>query len=145
MAGKGRLQGWKRKIVYVSVYEGIALIVTSTGLAAGADSALESAGAAAVSASVIAVVWNVVFNTLFEFVEARLHVHGRSLTNRIVHALGFEGGLIFILAPVFAWWLDVTLWHGLALTLGLATFFVTYTFVYNWIFDRVFGLPASVA
>ena len=27
--------------------------------------------------------------------------------------------------------------------LGLVVFFLCYTFVFNWAFDRVFGLPAS--
>jgi uncharacterized membrane protein len=26
---------------------------------------------------------------------------------------------------------------------GLLVFFMVYTFVYNWCFDRLFGLPAS--
>ncbi|HEX7381054.1 MAG TPA: PACE efflux transporter [Nevskiaceae bacterium] len=145
MAGKGRLQGWKRKIVYVGLYEAIAIVASSTGLSFGADSQLEYAGAAAVTASVIAVIWNIIFNTVFEFVEARLRIRGRGLADRVVHALCFEGGLVFILAPVFAWWLDISLAHALMLDLGLAMFFVIYTFSYNWIFDRVFGLPASVA
>jgi len=29
--------------------------------------------------------------------------------------------------------------------LGLVIFFLVYTFVFNWAFDRVFGLPASAA
>ena len=29
------------------------------------------------------------------------------------------------------------------LDLGLLLFFLVYTFVFNWVFDRVFGLPAS--
>ena len=27
--------------------------------------------------------------------------------------------------------------------LGLVVFFLVYTFVFNWLFDHVFGLPAS--
>jgi uncharacterized membrane protein len=27
--------------------------------------------------------------------------------------------------------------------LGLVVFFLVYTFVFNWAFDRAFGLPAS--
>ena len=27
--------------------------------------------------------------------------------------------------------------------LGLIVFFLCYTFVFNWVFDRLFGLPAS--
>ena len=40
-------------------------------------------------------------------------------------------------------WLDVTLWQALVMDLALAAYFLVYTFVFNWGFDRVFGLPAS--
>ena len=36
--------------------------------------------------------------------------------------------------------------HGrqaFVLDLGLLLFFLVYTFVFNWTFDRIFGLPAS--
>jgi uncharacterized membrane protein len=57
--------------------------------------------------------------------------------------VGFEGGLAAMLVPVMAWWLDVDLWHAAAMDLGLVLFFLAYTFVFNWLFDRVFGLPRS--
>ena len=93
--------------------------------------------------SAIAVLWNLVFNTLFEAWEARQPVKGRSVQRRIAHAIGFEGGLVLFLVPLIAWWLDTSLWHALVMDLGLVVFFLVYTFVFNWGFDRVFGLPAS--
>ena len=62
---------------------------------------------------------------------------------RVAHAIGFEGGLAAILVPVFAWWLDVSLWQALWMDLGLLVFFLVDSFVFNWTFDRVFGLPLS--
>lgn len=138
------MQGIKRKVIYVAVYEAIAIMVTSLGLSAGSDSALDHAGVAAIMASVTAITWNLTFNVLFEHIEARLQLHGRGLINRLIHAIGFEGGLIVVLVPLFAWWLDVSLWRSLSLNIGLCLFFMTYMFVYNWVFDRVFGLPSSV-
>jgi len=44
-----------------------------------------------------------------------------------------------------AWWLDVSLWQALVMDLGLVVFFLVYTFVFNWAFDAVFGLPASAS
>lgn len=103
----------------------------------------ETSAAAAVGASAIAIVWNLVFNWAFERWESRQQVRGRSVARRIAHAVGFEGGLVLILVPLFAWWLDVTLWQALWMDLGLVVFFLVYTFVFNWLFDHVFGLPAS--
>mgnify|MGYP003738178449 FL=1 len=137
------MQGIRRRIVYVALYELIAIAATSVGLAALSDSSLARAGVAGLASSAVAIVWNVVFNTLFERWEARQTVRGRSLARRAAHAIGFEGGLVVTLVPLFAWWLDITLWHALMLDLGLLLFFLGYTFVFNWAFDQVFGLPAS--
>jgi uncharacterized membrane protein len=137
------MQGIRRRIVFVTLYELIAIVATSAGLAAFSDSGLQRAGVAAVVSSAVAVVWNVVFNTLFERWEARQTVRGRSLARRAAHAIGFEGGLVVTLVPFFAWWLDITLWQAFVLDLGLLLFFLVYTFVFNWVFDRIFGLPAS--
>jgi len=137
------MQGIRRRIVYVTLYELIAIAATSVGLAALSDSSLARAGVAGLASSAVAIVWNVVFNTLFERWEARQTVRGRSLARRAAHAIGFEGGLVVTLVPLFAWWLDITLWHALMLDLGLLLFFLVYTFAFNWVFDRVFGLPAS--
>ena len=49
------------------------------------------------------------------------------------------------LVPTIAWWLDITLWQALLMDLGLVVFFLVYTFVFNWAFDAIFGLPASAA
>jgi uncharacterized membrane protein len=137
------MQGLRRRIVYVTLYELIAIAATGIGLAVFSDSSVERAGVAAVVSSAVAVAWNVVFNTLFERWEARQTVRGRSLARRAAHAIGFEGGLVVTLVPFFAWWLDVSLWQAFVLDLGLLMFFLVYTFVFNWVFDRVFGLPAS--
>ena len=141
----GTLQGAKRRILYVSLYELIAIAVGTCGLAwvSGAGAAHSSVIAAVSSA--IAVLWNLAFNWLFERWEARQAVRGRSMARRVAHAIGFEGGLIFFLVPLFAWWFQVGLWQAFVMDIGLIVFFLCYTFVFNWGFDRVFGLPASAA
>jgi uncharacterized membrane protein len=139
------MQGLQRRVVYISLYEGIAIVVASAGLALMTDAGLGHSGLLAVAASAVAVVWNLTFTALFERWEARQAVRGRSLKRRMAHALGFEGGLVAFLVPMFAWGLGVTLWQALVMDLGLVLFFLIYTFVFNWGFDRVFGLPASAA
>ncbi|MGI4779405.1 MAG: PACE efflux transporter [Janthinobacterium lividum] len=137
------MQGIKRRVVYISLYEGIAIVAASFGLAAMSGQGLGHSGALAAIASAIAVVWNLAFNALFERWESRQAVRGRSLRRRIAHAIGFEGGLVAFLVPAIAWWLDISLLEALAMDLGLVVFFLVYTFVFNWVFDAVFGLPAS--
>ena len=139
------MQGIKRRVVYISLYEGIAIVAASLGLAMMSGEGLGHSGVLAIIASVIAVLWNLTFNALFERWESRQAVRGRSLRRRIAHAIGFEGGLVAFLVPVFAWFLGVSLWQALVMDLGLVVFFLVYTFVFNWGFDRVFGLPTSAA
>ena len=136
------MQGWKRRVVYVSLYEGIAILVTGAALAALGHSPVHSL-VASVGASALAVTWNLIFNALFESWERRQAVKGRSIRRRIAHAVGFEGGLILLIVPFFAWWLQVGLWQAFIMDLGFILFFLIYTFVFSWCFDRVFGLPAS--
>ena len=137
------LQGPWRRVLYVTLYELIAIAVATAGLAQLSGQGAGHSSVVAVAASAIAVLWNVVFNWAFERWEARQPVRGRSVARRVAHAIGFEGGLVFTLVPLFAWWFGVSLWHAFVMDLGLIVFFLCYTFVFNWVFDHLFGLPAS--
>lgn len=136
------LQGPKRRIIYVSLYEAIAIAVSSLIFIAIGQKAGDS-GVMAVAASVIAICWNLSFNHLFEKWESRQAVKGRSVLRRVVHAIGFEGGIAAMLIPLMAWWFNITLWEAAVMEAGLLVFFMVYTFAFNWAFDRLFGLPAS--
>lgn len=136
------MQGVKRKLVYVALYEIIATtVITLILLIMGHG--LMDAGVASGMTSAIAVSWNLVWNSLFESWEARQSTRGRSFRRRVMHSLGFEFGLLAILVPVMAWWLDITLFQAFVLDLGLLVFFVFYTFVFSLGFDKIFGLPLS--
>ncbi len=137
------LQGPWRRVLFVTLYELIAIVVATYGLAVLTGQSAAHSSVASVVASAIAVLWNVLFNWAFERWESRQAVRGRSVRRRIAHAIGFEGGLVFTLVPLFAWWFNVSLWQAFVMDLALIVFFLCYTFVFNWVFDRVFGLPAS--
>lgn len=137
------MQGPWRRVVYVGAYELIAIVLTSAGLLLMHDGGLMQSASLAAATSAVAVAWNAVFNHFFERWEARRGRTGRSLGVRVVHALGFEGGLALMLVPLIAWWLQASLWQALVMDFALLLFFLVYTFVFNWAFDAVFGLPAS--
>jgi uncharacterized membrane protein len=137
------VQGLKRKIVYVVSFELIAIVLASTLVRALSDSPLSAAGITAVASSAIAMAWNYVYNTLFEAWEARQARKGRGLLRRAVHAIGFEAGLVTMLVPLFAWVLGISLLAALLLNAAMIVFFLVYGFVFNLVFDRVFGLPLS--
>ena len=136
------MQGWKRRVVYVTLYEGIAIALTTVAFLVLGHDPFHSV-VASVGASALAVTWNLIFNAIFEAWERRQVVKGRSIRRRIAHAIGFEGGLVISMVPFFAWWLKVSLWEAFVMDLGFILFFLVYTFVFSWCFDRLFGLPAS--
>ena len=137
------MQGAWRRVLYVALYELIAIGVVTLALGLLTEHGWGSSGGLAVGSSLIAVLWNLVFNHFFERWERRQPTRGRSAARRVAHAIGFEGGLLLWLVPFIAWWLGVSLWQALLLDVGLLVFFLIYTFVFTWVFDRLFGLPAS--
>jgi uncharacterized membrane protein len=55
----------------------------------------------------------------------------------------FEAGLVIMTVPIIAWWLDMGWWDAFVADLALVLIFMVFTFCFNWVFDRVFGLPSS--
>ena len=132
-----------RRVVQAVLYEFFAVLATGPVLAYLFDESLQSTLLLSVLMSTIALAWNYLFNTIFEFWERRQQVKGRSLLRRTMHGVGFGGGLVFILVPVMAWWLDITLLEAFFADLGLLIFFFVYTVAFTWLFDKIFGLPLS--
>ncbi|TPE52635.1 PACE efflux transporter [Amaricoccus solimangrovi] len=137
------MQGIRRRVVYLTLYEALAIALSSSGLAVLFGIHVTEAGSMAVTASVIAVLWNLAYNAGFEAWERRRTTKGRSLALRVGHAVGFEFGLTLALVPLFALMLGISLVEAFVLDLGMIVFFLFYTFLFNLGFDRVFGLPLS--
>lgn len=70
------MQGLKRKLVYVTAYEGIGLCLSTLGLALLSGTAPSNTGPLAVMITTIAMVWNFIYNTLFEYWESRQATRG---------------------------------------------------------------------
>lgn len=132
-----------RRIVYVLSYEIIAIVFVTTALVVLGFGG-GSSGLIAVVSSAVAIVWNFIWNTLFEAWEKRQASQKRTIARRIVHSLGFEGGLIFFLVPILAWILQVPLIEAFFLELGLLIFFLIYTFIFAWVFDLLLPPKARV-
>ncbi|MFK3828388.1 PACE efflux transporter [Pseudomonas fulva] len=137
------MQGLKRKLVYVTLYELIGLCMSTLGLAYLSDTQASHTGPLAVMITTIAMIWNLIYNTLFEYWESRQATRGRSVARRVVHAVGFQLTLVIYLIPLIAWWLDMSLVDALLVDMAFIVLVPCYTFVYNWAFDKLFGLPSS--
>jgi len=106
---------------------------------------LDSLGLLALMA-VIASIWNALYNTSFDWVEGRLTGRAsdrRPTPLRVVHAAGFESGLMLVSLPVVMAWTGMGWQQALVADIGLAAAYVVYAFVFNLAYDRVF--PVSQA
>ncbi len=137
------MQGPRRKVVHALLYEALAICIVAGVMQPLSGLGPEATGPFAVATSVIALLWNMAFNTAFETWERRQPSRERTLRRRAAHALLFEAGLVLMTVPLIAWWMHMGWWAALLADLGLVLLFLTYTFCFNWAFDRVFGLPAS--
>ncbi len=99
-------------------------------------------GVIGVVSATIAMLWNYIFNYGFDVMLKR--TTGTTLKTgrvRIFHAVLFEVGLLFVLIPFIAWYLDISLWVALVMDVALAGFYLVYALAFNWAYDALFPLP----
>lgn len=137
------MQGAKRKVVYATSYELIGMAISALGLALLSGAAPSHTGPLSLMITTVAVCWNMAYNWLFECWERRQARRERGVARRVAHAVGFQLTLIVYLIPLIAWWMGISLAQAFALDLALIVIIPCYTFVFNWAFDALFGLPAS--
>jgi uncharacterized membrane protein len=139
------MQGPRRKVVHALLYEALAILIVTLVMQPLSGMGAAQTGTFAIATSVIAMLWNMGFNALFEAWERRQPHRTRTLRRRAAHALLFEAGLVGMTVPLIVYWMDMGWWAAVVADMGLVLLFLTYTFCFNWAFDRVFGLPASAA
>ncbi|WP_295517810.1 multidrug/biocide efflux PACE transporter [uncultured Pseudomonas sp.] len=122
------------RVLHSLLFEGIAILLCAPTLAWLLDRSLVHLGLLTAAFSAVAMVWNLLFNLAFDHLQQRLGFQ-RGLGIRLLHALGFEGGLVVMLVPLAAWWLSIGLWEAFLLDLGLLLFFLPYTLAFNWLYD----------
>ncbi|UJB30972.1 multidrug/biocide efflux PACE transporter [Chromobacterium sp. Beijing] len=133
-------KSWLERAFYAVAYElcAVMLLMLLASWLLNQDTA--QIGALALMMTTAAMSWNIVFNALFERVERR-RGWTRTPVLRAAHALLFEGGLVILLVPLAAWWLEISYWQAFLLDIGFFLFFLPYTFVFNWLYD---GLRANL-
>lgn len=124
----------KERVVHALLFETIGVLICAPVLAWLLGHSLGSMGALTLMISTAAMLWNMLFNTLFDRLRNRLGFN-MTLGARMVHALGFEGGLILAVVPLAAWWLSISLWQAFWLDIGVLLFFLPYTLAFNWAYD----------
>ncbi|WP_341664229.1 PACE efflux transporter [Vibrio sp.] len=124
------------RISHAVLFEIVALVIVipAATYTTGKDSS--DLAVVGVGLTFYTVIWNYIYNLYFDkwFGSNR---EKRSLTMRVGHTLGFEGGLIFLSIPVIAWFLKITLLQALAIEAGFLVFFLFYAMGFNWTYDKI--------
>jgi uncharacterized membrane protein len=91
----------------------------------------------------IATVWTYAYNLAFDTALQRLSGGtGKSIPMRVLQAILFEAGLLAMLTPLMAWYLDISLVQAFLMDVAFALVFVLYAFVFNWAYDCIFTTSA---
>lgn len=99
-------------------------------------------GIVGVVSATTATLWNYVYNLGFDNAMQRWKgTTQKTVPVRVAHAVIFELGLLIVLMPFIAWYLNVSIIHALIMDVSFALFYVVYAFVFNWCYDRLFPLP----
>lgn len=119
---------------------GVLIITPLAGWVFSAE--FSQVGVLAIAMSMIATIWNYVYNLGFDHMLLRWRgrVYKTPL-ERIGHAFAFEFGMLIITLPPVMWWMNYGFSRALAMAGGLMVFYLVYTYVYNWLYDKIFPLP----
>ena len=110
------------------------------------DFDMKEVGVVALVSATIAMLWNYVFNLMFDHILRRIKGDtAKSFFLRVFHAIAFEAGLLTVLMPFIAWYLNVSLWRAFTMDVSFSAFYLVYAFVFNWAYDVVFPVPGTGA
>lgn len=138
------MQGTKRRVTYVFFYEVFSFFICAMALAVLSDTSISHTGPLSILIAMIAVTINYFYNHVFEMWEKKQISKKRTVMRRVVHAIGFQIVLVMILIPLIAWWMQISLIKAFLLDFSLMVLIPCYTFVYNYLFDHIFGLPSHL-
>ena len=140
------MRTFRDRVRHALLFEAVALAIFIPGSAALFDQPLDHMGVIGIASATLATLWNFVFNVGFD--RAMLRLRGSSektMALRVAHTLLFEAGLVVMLIPLIAWYLDIGLWAALLMDVAIVIFYLVYGFVFNIAYDRMFPVAAVAA
>ncbi|WP_373353166.1 PACE efflux transporter [Pseudoroseicyclus sp. CXY001] len=130
------------RLRHAIAFELIALVIAIPLGALAFHQPLGDMGVVGVGSAVIAMLWNMVFNYGFDLMLRRVRGTTEKTPRwRVLHAVTFEVGMLLILMPFIAWYLQISLWQAFVMDLAFSVFYMCYALVFNWGYDRLFPLP----
>ncbi len=128
----------KERILHAIAFEVIGLVLI-IGILSQLGFAIGHVGALGIFFSIVATGWNYIYNIGFDHVlMLRYHSIYKNPVTRVLHAIGFELGLLVITLPCIAWFMDISLWSAFLLDIGLVIFYLFYAYIYNLAYDKLF-------
>ena len=132
------------RIRHAISFEVLALLIVTPMGAWLFDKPLQEIGVVTVVSASIATAWNYVYNLGFDHAMKRLRgTVQKTVPIRVLHAVTFEVGLLFVLMPFIACYLGVSLMEAFLIDVSFAVFYLIYAFVFNWVYDVVFPVPET--
>ncbi|AQS41602.1 MAG: Chlorhexidine efflux transporter [Candidatus Tokpelaia hoelldobleri] len=125
------------RAVHAVLFELIAVAMTTIFFVVIMKKSILDMGALSVIISLTATAWNAVYNYLFDRMQKRFGF-SRTKNIRILHTLCFEVGLTFATVPIVAYWLDTSFFNAFWLEAALLLFFLPYSIIYNYIYDKIY-------
>ena len=124
----------KERVLHAVVFEVAANVLVFIILMIWASAAPAQSALLTIVSSTLAMGWNYLFNLMFDSIQLRTGFK-KDWRMRCLHAVLFEAGLLVVLIPFAAWWLNITLLAALKLECGLVLFFLVYAYLFNLIWD----------
>jgi len=125
------------RALHAVVFELIAVAMTTTFFVVIMKKSILDMGTLSVIVSLTATAWNAVYNYLFDRMQKHFGF-SRTRNIRVLHTLCFEGGLTFVTVPIVAYWLDSSFLTAFWLEATLLLFFLPYSIIYNYIYDKIY-------
>ena len=131
------------RLRYSFLFELLLIAILAPAGALVLDRQVLDVGLLATVLSLKAMLFNLVYNWLFDHWDVRRGrvPTERSLLGRVLHAVGFECGLVLTSLPIVIWWLGLTLLQALIMDLAVTAIVVAYTLLFGWCYDRLFPVP----
>ncbi len=130
----------KERLIFGCVFELILISLLAPIGAFVLDKPILDVGVLAIVLSLKAMLFNLVYNWFFDRFDVRAGriPTERNVPRRILHAVGFEVGLVVTSLPIVIWWLGLSILQVLVMDLVVTSFVVVYTFVFTWSYDRLY-------
>ncbi len=135
-----KLRTGKDRLRYTCLFELFLIVILAPISALVLQEQIVDVGVLAVLLSLKAMLFNLVYNWFFDHFDARAGriPTDRTFLRRILHAAGFEIGLLITSLPIVVWWLGLSILQALLMDIVVTSFVVLYTLVFTWGYDQLF-------